>query len=169
VGCPVVVTWGRLLVAHHPARRSRCSPPARRSRCSPPDRAVCARHVALVLVACPHVVVASNGCRSTCNLPHEQLLMRLEVGGMSSVVVVGLGAVVLVACWRWRSSSRVACPAITPPVPPHEQVAHGSGGVCCRRQCRSTRDPPHEQSLVRLEWVVGCPGVLMLSNAIIGS
>ena len=95
--------------------------------------------------------VTSRCCHSTCNLPHKRLLVRLEAGGILSIVVVGLGAVVLVACWHWRSSSRVACPSIAPPVPPCEQVARGSGGVCCHCRRRSTRNPPHEQSLVGRE------------------
>jgi hypothetical protein len=49
-------------------------------------------------------------------------------------------------------------------------VARGGGGVCCHRWCHSTRDPPHEQLLVRLEAAGGsswCPGTIQRRRRVV--
>jgi hypothetical protein len=85
-------------------------------------------------------------CRcSTHNPPHEQLPMRLEVGGVSL-----LPCVIIII------------------VPPHEQLlvrlgaGGGRGGMVLRHRRRSTHDPPHKQLLVRL----GAGGVLFVLPAV---
>jgi hypothetical protein len=77
----------------------------------------------------------------------------------------GLGAGGLVACRGWWS-----CTPIAPPRSTARAVARGSGWVCCCRRCRSTRDPPHEQLLVRLEAAGGSswrPGAIQRRRRVV--
>src|SRR6202041_2757809 len=109
-------------------------PPSPATPCFPCPPCSPRRPTPLVVILV--IVLGHPHCHSTHDPPHEQLLARLGVGGVSSIR--GSPGVFVVCC---RSPS--------PPLL--------VGAAACHR--RPTCDPPHEQLLVRL----GAGGVVSCS------